>query len=97
MAVLAQTECADDRPRLWRELRKNGVRVRKQRLQALMRRHGMRAKGKKRFKVTTDSNHDLPIAPNLLDRKFTVAKPDKDWWAISPACLPTKVGCIWPW
>jgi putative transposase len=29
--------------------------------------------------VTTDSNHDLPIAPNLLDRQFTVAQPDKVW------------------
>jgi hypothetical protein len=29
-----------------------------------MQRHGIRAKGKRRFKVTTDSNHDLPTAPN---------------------------------
>lgn len=48
------------------------MRVGKQRLQALMRQHDIRAKGKKQFKVTTDSNHDLPIAPNLLDRRFTV-------------------------
>ena len=55
------------------------MRVGTQRLQRLMRRHGIRAKGKKRFKVTTDSNHDLPIAPNLLDRQLTVAKPDTVW------------------
>ncbi len=36
-------------------------------------------KSKRRFKVTTDSNHDLPIAPNLLDRQFTVAQPDRVW------------------
>jgi putative transposase len=41
-----------------------------------MRTHGIRAEGKKRFKVTADSNHALPIAPNLLDRQFTVTKPD---------------------
>jgi transposase InsO family protein len=29
--------------------------------------------------VTTDSKHDLPISPNLLDRQFTVAEPDKVW------------------
>ena len=51
----------------------------KQRVQKLMQLHGIRAKGKKRFKVTTDSNHDLPIAPDLLDRQFTVAAPDKVW------------------
>ena len=78
-AIHAQTKRAYGRPRIWRELRKNGVRVGKQRLQALMRQHGIRAKGKKRFKVTTDSNHDLPIAPNLLDRQFTMAKPDTVW------------------
>lgn len=45
----------------------------------LMQKHGIRAKGKKRFEVTTHSNHDLPIAPNLLNRQFTVAAPDKVW------------------
>lgn len=44
-----------------------------------MRQHGIRARGKKRFRVTTDSRHDLPIAPNLLNRQFTVAAPDKVW------------------
>jgi putative transposase len=42
-----------------------------------MQQHGIRAKCKRRFKITTDSNHDLPIAPNLLDRQFTADKPDR--------------------
>ena len=78
-AIHAQTKRACGRPRIWRELRKDGVRVGKQRLQTLMRQHGIRAKGKKRFKVTTDSNHGLPIEPNLLNRQFNVTKPDKVW------------------
>ena len=48
-------------------------------MQKLMQLHGIRAKGKRRFKVTTDSKHDLPISSNLLNREFTVAKPDKVW------------------
>ena len=40
---------------------------------------GIRARGKRRFKVTTDSHHDLPIAPNVLNRQFTVDAPDKVW------------------
>ncbi len=44
-----------------------------------MQQHGIRAKCKRRFKITTDSNHDLPIAPNLLDRQFTADKPDRVW------------------
>ena len=51
----------------------------KERVQKLMQLHGIRPKGKRRFKVTTDSKHDLPIAPKLLDRQFTVAEPDKVW------------------
>ena len=41
--------------------------------------HGIKARGKRRFKVTTDSKHDLPISPNLLNREFTVAEPDRVW------------------
>ena len=51
----------------------------KQRVQRLMQQHGIRARGKRRFRVTTtDSRHDLPIAPNLLNRNFTVAAPNRD-------------------
>ena len=48
-------------------------------VQKLMQRHGIRARGKRRFKVTTDSRQDLPISPNLLNREFTVHEPDRVW------------------
>lgn len=41
-----------------------------------MREMGLRSKTKRQYKVTTDSNHKEPVAPNLLDRKFTQAAPD---------------------
>jgi transposase InsO family protein len=67
-------------PRIWRQLRAQGVRVGKQRVQRLMQQHGIRARGKRRFRVTTtDSRHDLPIAPNLLNRNFTAAAPNHAW------------------
>jgi putative transposase len=44
-----------------------------------MQKHGIRARGKRRFKVTTDSNHDLPIAANVLDRQFAADRPDTVW------------------
>ena len=56
-----------------------GIRVGKERVRKLMQLHGIRAKDKRRFKVTTDSTHDLPIAPNVLDRQFDAAAPDKVW------------------
>ena len=40
------------------------------------------------LKVTTDSNHDLPIAPNLLNRKFTMTKPNAAW-VVDITCIAT--------
>lgn len=66
-------------PRVWKELLARGVRVGKDRVQRLMKLHGIRARGKRKFVVTTDSKHDLPVAPNLLKRDFTPQAPDRVW------------------
>ena len=79
-AVYAQHRGAYGWPRIWRELRKCGIRVGKLRVQRLMQKHGIRARGKRRFRVvTTDSRHDLPIAPNLLNRNFAPDAPNRVW------------------
>jgi transposase InsO family protein len=66
-------------PRIWRELQASGVRVWKERVRRLMKEHGIKARGKRKFVVTTDSKHKLPIAPNLLNRNFQPATPDRVW------------------
>ena len=79
-AAYAENRGAYGWPRIWRQLRAEGIRVGKQRVQRLMQQHGIRARGKRRFRITTtDSRHDLPIAPNLLNRNFTVAAPNQAW------------------
>jgi putative transposase len=79
-AVYAEHRGAYGWPRIWRELVKRGIRVGKQRVQRLMQQHGIRARGKRRFRVvTTDSRHDLPIAPNLLNRNFRPGAPNQAW------------------
>jgi putative transposase len=70
-------------------LRAQGIRVGKQRVQKLMRQYGIRARGKRRFRVTTDSRHGLPIAPNMLNRDFTVAAPNQAWTG-DITCIPTN-------
>ena len=77
--VHAETHGAYGWPRIWRELLARGFNVGKERVQQTMQRHGIRAKAKRRFRITTDSNHDFPIAANLLDRQFDVDEPDKVW------------------
>jgi transposase InsO family protein len=44
-----------------------------------MRLHGIKARSKRKFVATTDSRHDLPVAPNLLERDFTPGAPDRVW------------------
>jgi transposase InsO family protein len=79
-AVYAANRQAYGWPRIWRELRERGIRVGKQRVQQLMQQHGIRARGKRRFRVTTtDSRHELPVAPNLLNRNFIVSAPNQVW------------------
>ena len=78
-AIHAESHASYGWPRIWRELLARGIPVGKDRVQKLMQQHGIRAKGKRRFKVTTDSNHELAVSPNLLGRQFTVDKPDRVW------------------
>ena len=66
-------------PRVWRELQANGVRVWKERVRRLMKEHGIKARGKRKFVATTDSKHNLPIVPNLLNRNFQPSAPDCVW------------------
>ena len=66
-------------PRMWKELLVRGIRVGKERVRKLMQRHGIKARGKRKFVVTTDSKHNLPIAPNFLERNFTPERPNQVW------------------
>jgi transposase InsO family protein len=66
-------------PRVHRELRAQGVRVGKKRIERLMRENGLQGRSKRRYKRTTDSKHGGPIAPNTLDRQFFVAEPNRAW------------------
>src|ERR1041384_221256 len=64
------------RPRAHRELRAQGVRVGKKRIERLMRENGIEGRMKRRFKRTTDSKHGGPIAPNILARQSIGPKPN---------------------
>ena len=66
-------------PRVHRELRAKGRRVGKKRIERLMRREGLAARRKRRFRKTTDSKHNDPIAPNVLARDFDVELPNTAW------------------
>jgi putative transposase len=93
-AVFAANRGAYGWPRVWRQLLSQGVCVGKLRVQRLMQQHGIRARGKRRFRITTDSRHGLPVAPNLLDRNFTAAMPNRAW-AGDVTYIPTEEGWLY--
>jgi putative transposase len=78
-AIHAQTKGEYGWPRSWKELLAKGVRVGKERVRKLMALHGIKARAKRKYKATTDSKHNLPVAPNLLGRQFTVDAPNRVW------------------
>jgi putative transposase len=80
-AIHAQFQGAYGSPRMHEELRQRGYRVGKARVERLMRENGIRARHKRRWKATTDSRHDLPVAENLVAREFYPAAPNRRWGA----------------
>lgn len=60
-------------------LRAMGYACGRARARTLMRLAGVAVKCRRRFKVTTDSNHKLPVSPNLLNRDFDVIRPNLAW------------------
>ncbi|WP_420795638.1 IS3 family transposase [Isoalcanivorax pacificus] len=66
-------------PRVTVELVGQGLRYDPKTVAESMRRQGLRAKARKKFKATTNSNHTLPVAPNLLDQDFSADRPNVKW------------------
>lgn len=78
-AIHAELKGAYGSPRMMRELRTRGFSASKERVERLMRDNGIYARHKRRYKVTTDSKHGLPVAENLLARNFTPTAPNQVW------------------
>ena len=92
-AIHAQFKGAYGSPRIWREIKARGLPVSRERVAKLMREHGIRARHKRRYKATTDSKHDLPVAPNVLDRQFEASRPDEKW-NVDITYIPTGEGWL---
>jgi putative transposase len=80
--------------RLQHELAAHGIMVGVCRLKRIRRKLGLRCKQKRKFRTTTDSNHSLPVAGNILKRQFKVYKPDKVWVS-DITYLPTDEGWLY--
>jgi transposase InsO family protein len=81
-------------PRVFKELQARGERCNVKTVARIMRKNEIVAKRRRKFKVTTDSNHRLPVAKNLLDRKFTVTAPNRVW-VTDITYIPTWEGWLY--
>ena len=66
-------------PRVRQELVDQGIAIGRKRVARLMREMGLRGVSPRKFRVTTDSDHDHPIAANVLDRNFEASGPNEKW------------------
>ena len=79
------------------DLKEKGITCSENRVARLMKSHQIAANRKRKFVVTTDSNHDLPVAENKLSQDFTASNPNQNGSRISPISGPQKGGYTWQW
>ena len=79
MEIFEQSKQSYGSIRMTRELKERGWTVGKNKVAGMMRAADLRPKRRKKFKVTTDSKHNYPVAPNLLNQKFTASRPGEIW------------------
>jgi putative transposase len=82
-------------PRVHQELRARGIRCGENRVARLMRLEGLQAKGARPFRVTTQSDHAQPVAPNRLNRQFAVTTRPNRVWAADLTYIPTAEGWLY--
>jgi transposase InsO family protein len=80
--------------RLQCELEDHGVQVGVCRIKRIRTKLGIRCKQKRKFKATTYSNHNLPVADNLLNQQFQVSEPNKVW-VTDITYVPTDEGWLY--
>ena len=93
-AIHAESRKTYGSPRIHRALLSQGTACSRKRVERLMRASGIRVRAPARFVVTTDSDHDLPVAPNLLQQDFTASAPNRRW-VTDITYVPTDEGWLY--
>jgi len=91
--IHAELKGAYGSPRMVRESRLRGFTANKERVERFMRENGIRAHHKRRYKVTTDSRHSLPVAENLSARNFTPSALNLVWTSDITYIWTDEGGC----
>lgn len=81
-------------PRVTAQLQEEAIQCSRNRVARLMRKHDIKARTKRKFRATTNSNHQYPVAPNVVNRNFATDGPDKHWY-VDITYLPTDEGWLY--
>ena len=100
LKVLVQASFAESKqrygsPRIHADLIEQDEQVSRKRVIRLMQEDGLKARPRKRFTVTTMSDHDQPVAANLLDRQFDAAAPNQRWVGDTTECVIGSSGKLY--
>jgi len=93
-AIHQQSRKTYGSPRIHHELKEQGMAVGKKRVERLMKSAGIAVLPLRRFVTTTDSDHDQPIAPNLLEQDFSASAPNQRW-VTDITYIPTDEGWLY--
>ena len=81
-------------PRIYKELRKQGIKCNRKRVVRIMRLQGIKVKRKRKYKVTTNSRHNHQVAENIVQQNFNSAETNKIW-ASDITYIWTKEGWLY--
>lgn len=81
-------------PRVHKELQKLGIFCNIKPVERLMAENGLRARQRRKYRITTDSRHDYLVAPNILDRQFAATAPNQIWLS-DITYIPTIEGWLY--
>ena len=93
-AIHAEVKARYGSPRVHAELVARGKPCGANTVARLMRGHGIAAKTRRKFRVTTDSNHGHPVAENIVNRRFE-PEGSNEFWTADITCLETREGWLY--
>lgn len=94
MGIFEESRGTYGSPRVHAELVARGIPCCQKTVAKIMQRDGLQAAIRRKFQLTTDSNHTLPVAENLLDRKFEPSQPNQAW-VNDIMAIPTTDGWLY--
>lgn len=92
--IFIEHKCRYGSLRIYHELKARGISCTRAKVAECMAAMGLIALARRKFKVTTDSNHTKPIAENLLQQNFVAAAPDQKW-VTDITYIPTETGWLY--